>query len=253
MHNRNTLILNSTENVIGCITMSTNLEPILAEIVRHLKKLHSLVSAALKQSMKVFEDLDVEMAETSLKGVADIENLHYTIEDMAYGAISKYHPSEKDLRRLVAYIHTTGYLKNVGRYAQKIMEIVSTGQQELDHFKDLESLPYLSELANTALTTSMRAIIEEDLSEIDELEKLEAQSDNEAADMFKEIVEYLGRYRDISTMAMYYIIVGRYFERSADQAINIAESAVYLVSGERKKLGRAYIGIDDISDLLIDI
>ena len=99
----------------------------------------------------------------------------------------------------------------------------------------------------------MRAVLEEDLGEIGELEKLEAQSDSETADMFKEIVEFLGRYRDISTMAMYYIIVGRYFERAADQAINIAESAVYLVNGERKKLGKAYEGLDDLSDLLIDI
>ena len=192
------------------------------------------------------------MAEKELKQAGNIEILHYTIKDMAFGAITTYQPAEKDLRRLIAYIHTSGYLKNIGRYGQKIMEIVNMGQ-DLDHFKELESLPYLSEIANTALAISMRAVLEEDLSEIDELEKLEAQSDNEAADMFKEIVEYLGNYRDISTMAMYYIIVGRYFERASDQAINIAESAVFLVSGERKKLGIAYEGIDDLSDLLIDI
>jgi phosphate uptake regulator len=52
---------------------------------------------------------------------------------------------------------------------------------------------------------------------------------------------------------MLYVIVGRYFERAADQAIRIAESAIYLVTGERKKLGFAYKGVDDISDLLIDI
>ena len=232
--------------------MNTNLEPITSEIVRHLKKLHSLVSAVLKQSMKVFEDLDSEMADEGLKKAIDVENLHFTIEDMAFGAITTYQPTEKDLRRLIAYIHTSGHLKNIGRYASKIMEIVSTSQ-DLDHFKDLESLPYLSELANSALSISMRAVLEEDLGEIGELEKLEAQSDSETADMFKEIVEFLGRYRDISTMAMYYIIVGRYFERAADQAINIAESAVYLVNGERKKLGKAYEGLDDLSDLLIDI
>ena len=232
--------------------MNSNLEPIKAELVKYLKKLHTLVSSALKQSMKAFEDLDAEMAEEELKRAATIENLHYTIEDMAFGAITTYQPSEKDLRRLIAYIHTSGYLKNIGRYAQKIMEIVTMGQ-DLDHFKELESLPYLSEIANTALTISVRAVLEEDLSEIDELEKLENQSDSEAADMFKEIVEYLGSYHDISTMAMYYIIVGRYFERASDQAINIAESAVFLVSGERKKLGIAYEGVDDLSDLLIDI
>jgi phosphate transport system protein len=132
------------------------------------------------------------------------------------------------------------------------MEIV-TLSDDLDHFKELVSLPYLAELANTAIVVSLRAVLEEDLSEIDELEKLEAQSDNEATEMFQEIATYLNNRRDISNIAMLYVIVGRYFERAADQAINIAESAVYLVTGKRKKLGLAYKGVEDLSDLLIDI
>ncbi|TFG28974.1 hypothetical protein EU527_16555 [Candidatus Thorarchaeota archaeon] len=232
--------------------MNSNLEPITDEIVRHLKKLHSRVSEAIKQSMKAFEDLDADFAENALTTFEDIENMHHTIEDMAFGAITTYQPLDKDLRRLVSFIHTSNNLKNVGRYTQKILEIVVMSQ-DLDHFKELESLPYLSELASAALAISIRAVLEEDLSEIDQLEKLEAQSDKEAAEMFKEIVDYLSRYRDISNIAMLYIIVGRYFERAADQAISIAESAVYLVTGERKKLGNAYEGIDDFSDLMIDI
>lgn len=232
--------------------MNPNLEPIVGELMQYLKKLHALVSAALKQSMKAFEDLDAELAETAMKGFEDVENLHYAIEDFAFGVITTYQPLEKDLRRLIAYIHTSEGLKNIGRFARKIMEIITMGQ-DLDHFKELESLPYLADLAITSLAVSIRAVLEEDLSEINELEKLEAQSDIEASDMFKEIAEYLSHYRDISTMAMYYIIIGRYFERATDQAVNIAESAVYLVSGERVKLGKAYEGIDDISDLVLDI
>jgi phosphate transport system protein len=75
----------------------------------------------------------------------------------------------------------------------------------------------------------------------------------QSADMFQEIAEYLSKRRDISTIAMLYVIVGRYFERATDQAINIAESAVYLVTGERKKLGLAYEGFKDITDLALDV
>jgi phosphate transport system protein len=232
--------------------MNSSLQSINAEIVAHLEKLHKLVTTALAQSMEVFEDLDIEAAESKMQTTHDIEILHHTIEDMAFGAIARYCPTDKDLRRLTAFIHTSGGLHRVGRYAYKIMEIV-TLSDGLDHFKDLVSLPYLSEIADTALSISVRAVLEEDLSEIDELEKLEAQSDNEATEMFQEIATYLNNRRDISNIAMLYVIVGRYFERAADQAINIAESAVFLVTGERKKLGYAYKGVDDISDLVIDI
>jgi len=232
--------------------MNPSLESVNAEIVAHLEKLHQLVTTTLSQSMKVFEDLNIETAELNMETAHDIEVLHHTIEDMAFGAITGFCPTDKDLRRLVSYIHTSSGLHSVGRYAYKVMEIVTLSDR-LDHFKDLITLPYLSEIATTALSVSVRAVLEEDLSEIDEIEKLEAQSDNEATEMFQEIATYLNNRRDVSNIAMLYVIVGRYFERAADQAIKIAESAVYLVSGERKKLGFAYKGVDDISDLVIDI
>jgi len=232
--------------------MSSSLEAANAEIVTLIKKLHGLVTTRLSQSMEVFEDLDISTAEEITETSSEIENLYHTIEDMAFKTITDFCPHDKDLRRLIAYIHTAIGLQRIGRYAYKIMEIV-TLSDGLDHFKELVTLPYLAELANTAISVSIRAVLEEDLTEIDELEKLEAQSDNEATEMFQEIASYLNNQRDISNISMLYVIVGRYFERAADQAINIAEYAVYLVSGEHKKLGLAYKGVEDLSDILLDI
>jgi phosphate transport system protein len=192
-----------------------------------------------QQSMKAFEDLDDELANAALIASEEVEKLHHSIEEFVFTTVSELQPKGMDLRRLIAYLNTSSALQKVGRYSNKIAKIV-TLNDELDHFKDLESLPYLTELANSALEISIRAILSEDLSEIDELEKLESQSDNEEADMFCEIAEYLNRRRDISEIAMYYIIVGRYCERAADQAINIAEAANYMLSGNRVKLGLAY-------------
>jgi phosphate uptake regulator len=63
--------------------------------------------------------------------------------------------------------------------------------------------------------------------------------------MFEEIAGYLNRRRDISELAMFYIIVGRYCERATDQAIAIAESASYMVTGNRVKLGITYEGVSE--------
>jgi len=250
--NRKTLIYEIQHPLFGGANMSNNLEPVRAEIISHLEKLHEMVITTLGQSIKTFEDFDIDRAEHAMETSGDIENLHHTIEDMAFGAIATFHPQDIDIRRLIAYIHTSSSLHSVGRFAYKIMEIV-TLSDGLDHYKELETLPYLSEIAITALSVSVRAVIEEDLNEISELEKLEAQSDNEATEMFQEIATYLNKRRDISNISMLYMIVGRYFERAADQAITIAESAIFLVSGERRKLGLAYKGVDDVSDLVIDI
>jgi phosphate transport system protein len=219
--------------------MSSPLDSRVSEISEQLSNLQSLVTTALTKAMKAFEDLDVDVADEA-EAVSDkVEELHNLIEDLVFSTVTKYQPSGTDLRRLITYNNTSSCLQRIGRYANKIVRIVELCS-DLDHFKELESLPYLAELAISAIDVSMRAVLDEDLSEIDEIEKLEAQSDMEAVDMFQEIAEYLNRRRDISELAMYYIIVGRYCERAADQAIRIAESAVYTITGERRKLGLEY-------------
>jgi phosphate transport system protein len=219
--------------------MNSKLESDTDLITQQLKNLHRLVSTALTQSMKSFENLDVELAEEAGAVSEQVEQLHHHVEDLVFVSVSRHQPDGIDLRRLISYNNASGCLYEIGRYASKIASIVMICEG-LDHFKELESLPYLAELALSAIDTSMRTILDEDLSEIEEIEKLEAQSDSEAADMFEEIAGYLNRRRDISELAMYYIIIGRYCERAADQAIRIAEAAIYAMTGERKKLGLVY-------------
>ena len=191
--------------------------------------------------MKAFEDIDADLAAEAGAVSDKVEQLHHLVEGLVFEAVSNHQPKELDLRRLVAYRNASESLHKIGRYSKKIVDIVELCEG-LDHFKELVSLPYLTELAVTALGVSMKALIESDLTEIDELEKLEALSDREAADMFEEIAGYLNKRRDISELAMFYIIVGRYCERAADQAIIIAESASYMITGNRVKLGIAYHG-----------
>jgi phosphate transport system protein len=158
-----------------------------------------------------------------------------------FETIGRRQPVARDLRRLSVYLQISHSLFRVGRYSYKIAHITNLCEN-LKHFKELESLPYLAELAIKTLDIAMAGITEEDLSQIDELEKLEASSDKETSEMFEEIAEYLRKRKDIEEMAMFYVIVGRYCERAADQAFLIAEKAVYMVTGERKKLGLAYKG-----------
>jgi phosphate transport system protein len=186
--------------------------------------------------MQAFEDLDEECANRAANIIEDIDQIHATIEEIIFKAIAQHQPTDFKLRQMIAYVQALNSLHKVGSYANKIIEIVYMSQ-DLEHFKELESLPYLAELADTSLDIAMRAILESDLSEIDELEKLETQSDIETAEMFEEIADYLKGSRDISEIAMYYIIVGRYCERAADHALSIAEAAYYMVTGKRKKLG----------------
>ena len=219
--------------------MNSKIDPDVSRTKEQLRNLHKMVTSALTKAMKAFEDLDLGHTEAAIVASEEFEQLHHSIEENIFATISEHQPKELELRKLVTYLNTSAALQKVGRYSRKIVHVVNLGAG-LDHFKELVSLPYLAELAISALDLSLKAVLNEDLSEIDEIEKLEAQSDREAADMFREIAQFLNKRRDISEISMHYIIVGRYCERAADQAIIIAEAASYMITGNRTKLGLVY-------------
>ncbi|MFW9910212.1 MAG: phosphate signaling complex protein PhoU [Candidatus Thorarchaeota archaeon] len=221
--------------------MAIQLQRHLKLINDKLRELHSLSTGALMDSMKAFKELDQELAAQVRDRSDIIEEKSQSIEDNVFETIARRQPVAKDLRELATYLQVAHHLYRIGRYAYKISHIVRLCEG-MEHFKELISLPHLADLAKQTIDIAMKAVLDRDLSKIDELEKLEAISDKETSDMFEEITQYLRERNDITTMAMYYVIVGRYCERAADHAFSITERAVYMVKGKRVKLGLAYKG-----------
>ncbi len=221
--------------------MAKPLEFHLKERNKKISEMHEVVIDTFMKSMKAFELLDQSMASEVKEMSQEIEELAQRIEDNVFETIARRQPVAKDLRQLSTYLQVTHHLYRIGRYSYKIAHIVRLCK-DLEHFKELISLPLLARIARDTINIAMMGVLQGDLSQIDELEKLEAQSDKETGEMFEEITEYLRKRKDITTMAMFYVIVGRYCERAADHAFSIAERAVYMVTGERKKLGLAYQG-----------
>ena len=219
--------------------MVSQLEYYLSEIRKKIQELQKMTTDAFMDSMKAFETLDQDKAAQVRSRSDEIDELATKIENSVFETIARRQPVAKDLRELATYLQVTHHLYRIGRYSYKIAHIVRLCEG-LTHFKELITLPLLARLSKDTIEYAMKGIIEKDLSMIDELEELEAQSDRETGEMFEEITEYLRKQKDITTMAMYYVIVGRYCERAADQAFSISERAVYMVTGERKKLGLAY-------------
>jgi len=221
--------------------MASQLERYIGEINKKIRELHRMSTDAFMGSMKAFEDLDQTKAAEVRDKSEKIEELALKIENSVFETIARRQPVAKDLRELATYLQVSYNLYRIGRYAYKIAHIVRLCEG-LEHFKELISLPLLARIAKDTIDYAMMGITDRDLTKIDELEKLEAESDRETGEMFEEITEYLRQRTDITTMAMFYVIIGRYCERAADQAFSIAERAVYMVTGERKKLGLAYKG-----------
>ncbi len=226
--------------------MKSQLEFYMGEIEKRLERLQELTTKALMDSMTAFEKLDPALASNVKKQSEDIDELADKVEGNVFETIARRQPVARDLRKLASYLQVAHNLYRVGRYAYKVAHITELCQG-LQHYKELETLPHLAKLAIETIDIAMNAILKEDLSRIEELEKLESETDKETEDMFQEISDYLRKMDGIERMSMFYVIVGRYFERAADHAFQIAERAIYVVTGEKRKLGLAYRRTDYVA------
>jgi phosphate transport system protein len=221
--------------------LGTLLEKYIDDIGTRLTKMQELCGNGLLLAMKAFESIDVNIAHQVDEMADQNEDLSHKVEENIIETIARRQPVAGDLRRLAGYLQVAGNLYRIGRHTAKIAHIVRLADEKhLQHFKELVTLPFLAQQAKKTLDIAMKAILTGDLSEIDELEKLESTTDKETEDMFEEIVDYLRRDQTIIRMALFYILVGRYYERAADHAMMIAERAIYVTTGHRRKLGLAF-------------
>ncbi len=216
----------------------------MQEIKARVYRMYELASYAFLRSIEAFKELNPEIVHEVERMSDEIEELGIKIEDNVFETIVRRQPVASDLRALASYNFVSLHLYRIGRYAYKVARIADLASG-LKHYKELESIPLMASIAKATLDIAMRALLEGDLSEIDKLEELEAKSDKETVAMFEEIIEYLKKMSGITTMSMYYIIVGRYCERAADHSFSIAERAIYVHTGKRRKLGLAYKGQAD--------
>ena len=219
--------------------MAKRLDFYISGIEERIRTLYDKIGKNLMLAMDSFKALDSNLANKVKQNSAEIEELANKIEENVFETIARRQPVARDLRRLASYLHVSYHLFRIGRYSFKIAHI-TTLCENLEHFKELQSLPHLAELAVQCLKISEEAILDGNLERINQLEELEAESDRETEEMFIEIAEYLRKMDGIERMAMYYIIIGRYYERAADQAFQMAERGIYIVTGEKRKLGKAF-------------
>ncbi|MBN2230208.1 MAG: hypothetical protein JW779_11530 [Candidatus Thorarchaeota archaeon] len=221
--------------------MKTQLEFYMEEIEKRIRRIHELVNHGLSMAMDAFASLDGKEVVMVKQNSHEIEDLSEKVEDNVFETIARRQPVARDLRKLAAYLQISHHLYRIGRYACKIAHIVDLCLAEnLIHYKELQSLPHLKQLAQETINIAMEAVLDGNLERIPDLENLESESDRETEEMFQEISEFLRKQDGIEKMSMFYVIVGRYFERAADHGLQIAERGIYIHTGKKKQLGIAF-------------
>jgi phosphate transport system protein len=183
------------------------------------KAVHSLASQSLEEAQEV------------INGDILIDEMEREIEDRCLKLIATQQPIASDLRKISTGFKIIADLERMADLAVDIARVTILLSGEL-LIKPLVDIPRMAALVQQMVKDSLDAYVRGDAGLAGKFNEKDDEIDYLYNQIFRELLAFMMQDGSTITQAMYLLLVGRYIERIADHATNIAERAFFMVTGE---------------------
>jgi phosphate transport system protein len=207
------------------------LDEINADVIR----LGAMASEAIEAASSALLDGDLTAAERIVGHERELDDLTHSIEDRTYLLLARQQPMAVDLRTLVSVLRVIHELERVG----DLMVNVSKATRRLyPHALDPRVrgiIDRMREQAGVQVRLAVDTFAERDPARAAALGDMDDVMDDLQKDLFRVIFASPNTDEAAIQRAVQIALVGRYYERVADHAVNVAERVAYMVTGEFAK------------------
>ncbi|OXS62833.1 phosphate transport system regulatory protein PhoU [Cohnella sp. CIP 111063] len=209
----------------------------LEEITQLLIEMGNRAETALTESMNALKNVDVDTAKRIVKSDSELNQLEEKVSEIGAKLIATQQPVAKDLRRILIAFKISSDLERMGDLAVDIAKVVIRldGQPLI---KPLLDLPRMADIVAVMIQESLQSYVDENVDLAYKSAKDDDQVDALYSQIIRELFSLMVENPKTVGQAMLLSFVGRYIERIADHATNIAESVVYLMTGKRPDLNQ---------------
>ncbi|GAA3738530.1 phosphate signaling complex protein PhoU [Plantactinospora mayteni] len=189
------------------------------------------IRAAMRQATRALLTADRTAAETVIERDAEIDSLYRQVEERVCDLLARQAPVASDLRALVTALHVAADLERMGDLADHVAK--TAVRRHPSPAVPAELRPVFTEMAGVADRIADK--IANVLSKPDADLAAELDRDDDAMDslhrqLFAVLLADDWPY-GVET-AIDATLLGRFYERYADHAVNAGRRVVYLVTGE---------------------
>jgi phosphate transport system protein len=208
------------------------LEAIDQEIVR----MGALIEKSTEETTTALVECNKALAQRVMDGDEAIDEMFLDIEKRSLTLMAQQAPVAGDLRLIVAILRVNNDLERAGDLAYNIAKLVHLEDFREPSPKAVKSL--VSELG-LAAGRLMRNAIDVWASKDEAYAAGLQQQDDAVDDLHARLINELLQLKDEAAIpsAIRLAMVGRYFERIADHAVNVGELVCYYVTGDEAHLG----------------
>jgi phosphate transport system protein len=203
----------------------------LAEVNRILVAMAETGRTAMQRATKGLLKADQTEAEQVLDLDNEIDAYYRQVEERVYDLLARQAPVASDLRTVITALHVASDLERMGDLAEHIAETAIRRYPALAVPEELT--PVISEMAEVADRIAAKSA--EVLANNDATRAAEMERDDDAMDeLHRQLLAFMlgAAWRHGVEAAIDGALLGRYYERYADHAVNAGNQVVYLVTGE---------------------
>jgi phosphate transport system protein len=204
----------------------------LAEMVRSMAE---KVQLAVDRAVQALKERRPDLARQVVEGDRDIDAGEQEIERRCLALLGARHAPAREVRQVSAALKMSTDLERMGDHAADIAKLaLRIGDEPL--IKPLIDIPRMAHLAREMTGLALRAYCEGDTASAHATATLDDDVDNLYGQVFRELLTYMMEDPTSIRQATHLLFVASHLERIADHATNLAEWAIYMVTGERKEL-----------------
>jgi phosphate transport system protein len=203
----------------------------LAQISRTLVVMAEAVRTAMSRATAALLKADQTDAEQVIYGDAEIDALCRIVEDKVYDVVARQAPVASDLRVVLTALHAGADLERMGALAEHVAKTALRRHPGSAVTPELTSvMERMGEVADHLADKIVHA-----LTNLDAVVAAQLERDDDAMDdLHRELFQIvLGPdWPHGAEAAVDAALLGRFYERYADHAVNVGKHVVFLVTGE---------------------
>lgn len=179
---------------------------------------------------------DVELAQLIVMADARIDARFLDIHAGAIALLGLQAPVASDLRLVTSLLAIARYLERMGDQCVNVAKLIPlSGWQPPTDDKIVDDIVTLAESARSIVRLARQAFAARDVDLAASLRDLDEDVDARNKEIFREAIEF-GGDPDRREWAMTMVMAARAFERLADNAVDLGEHVVFIVTGRYRGL-----------------
>ncbi|MFD1859365.1 phosphate signaling complex protein PhoU [Aeromicrobium camelliae] len=203
----------------------------LDRIVDDLVTLTTTVRRSVADSTTALLHADTTIAEKVIDAGRDIDASIDEVEERALVVLATQQPVATDLRQIVAALRMLADLQRMNALAVHVSKVARRRVPESAVPLTIQpTIRSMASVADSMIEKAARIVGNRDLTAAAALEVEDDEMDRLRADLFRVLLD--GSWEHGMEAAIDLALLGRYYERLGDHAVNMARRVVFLVTGE---------------------